>query len=170
VGTVSMTLAFTALRGRLSAAEDRVRRRAPGVRLRPPLRVRGLARDVLDDDRATESYPTWWTWLRDFGATACTTCAHRSCMIRAPLPCALRVTVDVERSASGWRRVPVTSRPSPAGDHADPIRLRQTCRTRSSRSTPLAGATRSRHTSGPHVGARPRDQQRRASVRAGRAQ
>jgi hypothetical protein len=46
----------------------------------------------------TESYPTWWTWLREFESDGLHDGAHTECVIRAPLPYALRVTVDVERA------------------------------------------------------------------------
>jgi Polyketide cyclase / dehydrase and lipid transport len=46
----------------------------------------------------TESYPAWWTWLREFESDGLHDAAHTECVIRAPLPYALRVTVDVERA------------------------------------------------------------------------
>jgi len=46
----------------------------------------------------TESYPAWWTWLREFESDGLRDGAHTECVIRAPLPYALRVTVDVERA------------------------------------------------------------------------
>ncbi len=48
----------------------------------------------------TESYPTWWTWLREFESDGLHDGAHTECVIRAPLPYALRVTVDVERAVA----------------------------------------------------------------------
>jgi Polyketide cyclase / dehydrase and lipid transport len=46
----------------------------------------------------TESYPQWWTWLREFESDGLHDGAHAECVIQAPLPYALRVTVNVERA------------------------------------------------------------------------
>lgn len=45
----------------------------------------------------TDSYPDWWSWLRDFESDGLYPGSHTECVIRAPLPYALRVTIDVER-------------------------------------------------------------------------
>ena len=45
----------------------------------------------------TDCYPEWWTWLRDFESDGLHAGSHTQCVIRTPLPYALRVTVDVER-------------------------------------------------------------------------
>jgi hypothetical protein len=66
----------------------------------------------------TESYPTWWTWLREFESDGLHDGAHTECVIRAPLPYALRVTVDVERAVRPER---VETRVS--GDLEGPARL-----------------------------------------------
>lgn len=66
----------------------------------------------------TESYPAWWKWLRDFQSDGLHDGAHTECMIRAPLPYALRVTVDVERAVPPER---VETRVS--GDLGGPARL-----------------------------------------------
>ena len=66
----------------------------------------------------TESYPEWWTWLREFASDGLHDGAHTECVIRAPLPYALRVTVDVERAVPPER---VETRVS--GDLDGPARL-----------------------------------------------
>ena len=66
----------------------------------------------------TESYPAWWTWLREFESDGLRDGAHTECVIRAPLPYALRVTVDVERAVPPER---VETRVS--GDLDGPARL-----------------------------------------------
>ena len=66
----------------------------------------------------TESYPAWWTWLREFESDGLHDRAHTECVIRAPLPYALRVTVDVERAVPHER---VETRV--AGDLEGPARL-----------------------------------------------
>jgi uncharacterized protein YndB with AHSA1/START domain len=45
----------------------------------------------------TESYPTWWTWLREFESDGLRDGAHTEGVIQAPLPYALRVGIDVEQ-------------------------------------------------------------------------
>jgi hypothetical protein len=66
----------------------------------------------------TDSYPDWWTWLRDFESDGLHTGSRTECVIRAPLPYALRVTIDVERAIRPAR---VESRVS--GDLDGPARL-----------------------------------------------
>lgn len=46
----------------------------------------------------TDSYPEWWTWLREFDSDGLHTGSRTECVIRAPLPYALRVRIDVERA------------------------------------------------------------------------
>ena len=46
----------------------------------------------------TENFPSWWTWLRDFESDGLHPGSHTACVIRAPLPYALRVTIDVEQA------------------------------------------------------------------------
>jgi hypothetical protein len=45
----------------------------------------------------TDSYPEWWSWLREFESDGLHDGAHTECVIQAPLPYALRVAIDVER-------------------------------------------------------------------------
>jgi hypothetical protein len=49
----------------------------------------------------TDEYPAWWSWLRDFDTDGAADGLHEGatarCVIRAPLPYALRFTVEVER-------------------------------------------------------------------------
>jgi hypothetical protein len=66
----------------------------------------------------TESYPVWWTWLREFESDGLHDGAHTECVIRAPLPYALHVTVDVDRAVRPER---VETRVS--GDLEGPARL-----------------------------------------------
>ena len=66
----------------------------------------------------TESYPTWWTWLRGFQSDGLHDGAHTECVIQAPLPYALRVGIDVERVVAPER---VETRVS--GDLLGPARL-----------------------------------------------
>jgi hypothetical protein len=44
----------------------------------------------------TDQFPEWWSWLRDFDADGLRQGATARCVIRAPLPYALRFTVRVE--------------------------------------------------------------------------
>jgi Polyketide cyclase / dehydrase and lipid transport len=46
----------------------------------------------------TERYPEWWTWLREFDSDGLHDGARVKCVIRAPLPYALRVAIHVERA------------------------------------------------------------------------
>ena len=45
----------------------------------------------------TENFPVWWSWLREFESDGLHAGSHTECVIRAPLPYALRVTIDVEQ-------------------------------------------------------------------------
>jgi uncharacterized protein YndB with AHSA1/START domain len=49
----------------------------------------------------TDEYPNWWSWLRDFDLDGAVDGLHEGaaarCVIRAPLPYALRFTVEIER-------------------------------------------------------------------------
>ena len=49
----------------------------------------------------THEYPAWWSWLRDFDTDGRAEGLHEGatarCVIRAPLPYALRFTVEVAR-------------------------------------------------------------------------
>jgi hypothetical protein len=45
-----------------------------------------------------DEYPDWWSWLREFDAEGLHDGAVARCVIRAPLPYALRFTVRVERA------------------------------------------------------------------------
>ncbi|HEX6311021.1 MAG TPA: SRPBCC family protein [Acidimicrobiia bacterium] len=49
----------------------------------------------------TREYPDWWNWLRDFDTDGAPEGLHEGasarCVIRAPLPYALRFTVEVEQ-------------------------------------------------------------------------
>jgi len=51
----------------------------------------------------TERYPEWWSWLREFETDGLHDGALAECVIRAPLPYALRVTVHVERAVQPER-------------------------------------------------------------------
>jgi hypothetical protein len=51
----------------------------------------------------TESYPEWWSWLREFESDGLHDGGRAECVIQAPLPYSLRVTVDVERAVSPER-------------------------------------------------------------------
>lgn len=66
----------------------------------------------------TECYPDWWTWLREFESDGLHEGSHTECVIRAPLPYALRVSIDVERTVHPER---VETRVS--GDLDGPARL-----------------------------------------------
>jgi len=66
----------------------------------------------------TQSYPVWWTWLREFESDGLHSGSHSECVIRAPLPYALRITIDVERAVAPER---VETRVS--GDLDGPARL-----------------------------------------------
>jgi uncharacterized protein YndB with AHSA1/START domain len=66
----------------------------------------------------TECYPEWWTWLREFESDGLHEGSHSECVIRAPLPYALRVAIDVERTVHPER---VETRVS--GDLDGPARL-----------------------------------------------
>jgi uncharacterized protein YndB with AHSA1/START domain len=46
----------------------------------------------------TDSFPQWWSWLREFESDGLRDGARTECVIRAPLPYALRVAIDVERT------------------------------------------------------------------------
>jgi Polyketide cyclase / dehydrase and lipid transport len=46
----------------------------------------------------TDSFPEWWSWLRQFESEGLREGAHTDCLIQAPLPYALRVAIDVERA------------------------------------------------------------------------
>jgi len=46
----------------------------------------------------TDDYPEWWSWLREFDADGLEQGATARCVIRAPLPYALRFTVHVEQA------------------------------------------------------------------------
>jgi hypothetical protein len=46
----------------------------------------------------TDSYPEWWSWLREFESDGLHDDAHAECVIQAPLPYALRVKIDVQRA------------------------------------------------------------------------
>ena len=45
----------------------------------------------------SENYPQWWSWLRQFESDGLRAGGHTECAIQAPLPYALRVSVDIER-------------------------------------------------------------------------
>jgi hypothetical protein len=45
----------------------------------------------------TDSFPGWWSWLREFDSEGLHDGAHTECTIQAPLPYALHVGIDVER-------------------------------------------------------------------------
>jgi hypothetical protein len=66
----------------------------------------------------TEDFPVWWTWLREFESDGLHVGSHTECVIRAPLPYALRVTIDVEQAV---RPEMVATRIS--GDLDGPARL-----------------------------------------------
>jgi hypothetical protein len=66
----------------------------------------------------TERYPAWWTWLREFDSDGLHDGAHAECVIKAPLPYALHVGIDVERVVAPER---VETRVS--GDLAGPAWL-----------------------------------------------
>jgi hypothetical protein len=66
----------------------------------------------------TESYPEWWTWLREFESDGLHDGAHAACVIQAPLPYALRVAIEVERAVPPER---VETRVT--GDLEGPARL-----------------------------------------------
>ena len=51
----------------------------------------------------TERYPEWWTWLREFDSDGLHDGARAKCVIRAPLPYALRVAIHVERAVAPER-------------------------------------------------------------------
>jgi hypothetical protein len=46
----------------------------------------------------TDEYPGWWSWLREFDAEGLHDGAIARCVIRAPLPYALRFTVHVAQA------------------------------------------------------------------------
>lgn len=46
----------------------------------------------------TDEYPDWWSWLREFEADGLEEGAIARCVIRAPLPYALRFSVHVEQA------------------------------------------------------------------------
>jgi hypothetical protein len=46
----------------------------------------------------TERFPQWWSWLREFDSGGLHDGSHTACLIQAPLPYALRVAIDVERT------------------------------------------------------------------------
>jgi hypothetical protein len=46
----------------------------------------------------TDEYPDWWSWLREFDADGLEQGATARCVIRAPLPYALRFTVHVHQA------------------------------------------------------------------------
>jgi hypothetical protein len=66
----------------------------------------------------TDSYPMWWTWLREFESDGLHSGSRTECVIRPPLPYALRVSIDVERALRPER---VETRVS--GDLDGPARL-----------------------------------------------
>jgi hypothetical protein len=66
----------------------------------------------------TDRYPEWWTWLREFESDGLRDGAHTACVIQAPLPYALRVTIDVERTVP-----PVLVETRVSGDLDGPARL-----------------------------------------------
>jgi hypothetical protein len=66
----------------------------------------------------TECYPDWWAWLREFECAGLHEGSHTECVIRAPLPYSLRVSIDVERTVHPER---VETRVS--GDLDGPARL-----------------------------------------------
>jgi hypothetical protein len=69
----------------------------------------------------TDSYPQWWSWLREFDSEGLHAGAHTDCTIQAPLPYALRVTIDVERVVPNERVETHVS-----GDLEGPARLEVT--------------------------------------------
>lgn len=44
----------------------------------------------------TDSYPGWWSWLREFDSEGLRDGARTECVIQAPLPYALHVAIEVE--------------------------------------------------------------------------
>jgi hypothetical protein len=46
----------------------------------------------------TEDFPRWWSWLREFDAPGLHVGARAECVIQAPLPYALRLQIEVERT------------------------------------------------------------------------
>jgi Polyketide cyclase / dehydrase and lipid transport len=66
----------------------------------------------------TDEYPRWWSWLREFDADGLHDGAIARCVIRAPLPYALRFTVHVEEAVKS-ERVDTVIR----GDLEGPARL-----------------------------------------------
>jgi uncharacterized protein YndB with AHSA1/START domain len=44
----------------------------------------------------THRYPDWWSWLRSFDSTGLEPGSVSRCVIRAPLPYSLEITVEVE--------------------------------------------------------------------------
>ena len=66
----------------------------------------------------TDEYREWWSWLRSFDADGLRDGAVAHCVIRAPLPYALRCTVHVERAVAPERVETVVR-----GDLEGPARL-----------------------------------------------
>ena len=66
----------------------------------------------------TDSYPVWWAWLREFESDGLHAGSRTECVIRTPLPYALRIRIDVERALRPER---VETRVS--GDLDGPARL-----------------------------------------------
>ena len=66
----------------------------------------------------TENFPVWWSWLRDFESDGLHAGSHTECIIRAPLPYALRVTIDVEQAVQ-----PEMVETRVSGDLEGPARL-----------------------------------------------
>ncbi len=46
----------------------------------------------------TDRYPEWWSWLREFESDGLRDGSRTECLIQAPLPYSLRVTVHVDRA------------------------------------------------------------------------
>jgi hypothetical protein len=79
--------------------------------------------DVAPDDlwaalTRTDDYRRWWPWLREFSGDGLVPGGRTACVVRAPVPYALRFTVTVAELVPGRRIEAMVE-----GDLAGPARL-----------------------------------------------
>jgi polyketide cyclase/dehydrase/lipid transport protein len=67
---------------------------------------------------ATDRFPEWWGWLREFRSDGLQAGSVAECVIRAPLPYTLRLTVTIEEA-----RAPELIATRISGDLEGPARL-----------------------------------------------
>ena len=61
------------------------------------------AQEVWEAATAIDQYRTWWPWLRRFDATGFAPGAEWTCLVKPPLPYAVRLTITIEEVVAARR-------------------------------------------------------------------